>query len=744
MDTKETLNYVVEDEILAELLGEQNFSTKESAVLEVIKNAYDADASVIKLSLRKTNQGNCLVISDDGDGMDETVIKKSWMYVGKTSRGYESQESGRVYAGAKGIGRFALARLGAEIELFSKKEDGEGLVWRTNWKQAVLEKNQSIHEKGTQIYIYKLRDKWSKRFLVPLVSYLSKVYNDTEMKIIIEFENEIKEVPKLWMTPKIGENYVASLELNYNSEKQTLNYKIKSDEFNETVDRDMGIDYEKEIDSEINVHDSLKNRIKVLLETEIEEEYAEIESFDDEVPRVLSSLGSFSGSLYFSFSSTSAQDYEWYDYKYKNLVDRYEPGVILYRNAFSIDSFEGRRDWLRLAKRASSSPAAASHPTGKWRVRTNQLSGYIVIDKNENSMIKDLSNRQGIVENLYFSIFNMIILLGLSEFESYRQNIIRPINAYKKSKEQEAYSEQKDRKEAERIVKNIKKNHEKFKDLSKEDVELVISEFDRKKTENEYIKRERDEIEKGAKYDVQLLNVLATSHLKIISLGHEINNDRNNIVSVPADLEEAIKELGVWEELCDESVPFYQNIPKLLDVLKENTQKILNLTDSILEETEKQNFENKEYDIVEVMNAIIDRWRREYNWVSVELDITGDKRVIISYDQLLVIFNNLILNSIQQNGTRQELKIRIKLNHSDGDIRIKYQDDGVGLEKKYRDRPKKILEVHESSRDKGHGLGMWIVNNTITKLRGEIEEIKGDEGFMLSAFIKVEEGKNGQ
>ncbi|MBC1801561.1 sensor histidine kinase [Listeria booriae] len=738
MSIKERLSYVIEDKILAELLGEQNFSTKESAILELVKNAYDANASRVEVVLNKTNRGNCLVISDNGEGMGESAIKTSWMHVGKTSRGYESKVSNRVYAGAKGIGRFALARLGEEIELYSKKDGESGVLWKTNWEKAVIEKEQNMVKKGTTIYINKLRDKWSKRSMNPLVSYLSKVYNDTAMKIVISFDGEEQVVPKLWMNPKIGENYVSSLKLNYDAEQQILNYKIELDEFNETVRDQMGIEYENEVRAEINVNDNLKQQIKELLfEMEVDKNL-EIDSIDNEVTKALQTLGNFTAEFYFSLSVMTQKDYEWYQYKHKSLSNRYDPGIILYRNAFSIDSFEGRKDWLRLSKRAASSTAAASHPTGKWRIRANQLAGYVVIDKENNNMIKDLSNRQGIVENLHFMVFNLVILSGLSEFEMYRQNIIRQINAYQKSLEEGIHSEQKDRKEADLIVENLEKNHENVHKLSREDVGIVISEFKRKESENEYIKREKDEIEKSAKYEVQLLNVLATSHLKIISLGHEIHNDRNNIGAVPRDLEAAVRALDIWEDLCDDSLPMHKNIPELLVSLGVNTEKILTLTDSILAETEKQNFENKEHDIETIMISIVDSWRQQYKWVAIEIEILGDKKIMISYDQLFVIFNNLILNSVQQNDKMQSLVINIKLIRVDSIIRIEYQDNGKGLDKKYHANPKKILEVHESNRDKGHGLGMWIVNNTIIKLRGEIETITGHNGFTLSGFIKVE------
>ena len=116
-------------------------------------------------------------------------------------------------------------------------------------------------------------------------------------------------------------------------------------------------------------------------------------------------------------------------YKYLNTPKNIESGIILYRNAFSISSYEGRKDWLGLGKRSRKSPAAASHPTGAWRVRENQMAGYVMIDKKKNAVLQDMANRQGLDENIYYQLFVEIILVGIKEFERYRQNIVRKINA---------------------------------------------------------------------------------------------------------------------------------------------------------------------------------------------------------------------------------------------------------------------------------------------------------------------------
>lgn len=182
--------------------------------------------------------------------------------------------------------------------------------------------------------------------------------------------------------------------------------------------------------------DHLNKDISILIEEDIKNSNKQLSEQDVKnikINQVLEEIGSFDARFYFSLSSMTRNDYEWFEYKHKVLLNRYKNGVILYRNAFGIDSFEGRNDWLGISKRASKSPAAASHPTGNWRVRTNQISGCVEIDKKRNHLIEDLSNRQSIVENIYFEVFKKIILEGIGELETFRQEIIRNINTYKKT-----------------------------------------------------------------------------------------------------------------------------------------------------------------------------------------------------------------------------------------------------------------------------------------------------------------------
>lgn len=127
----EHLQYVIEDSTIAYLLGVNNFTNDESAILELVKNSYDAGALHMNISF----SGDQLVIADDGQGMDENNIRTAWMHVGKSDKSYEIFDANnrkRVLAGSKGVGRFALARLGNHVMIQTKKDSNAGFQCRNN------------------------------------------------------------------------------------------------------------------------------------------------------------------------------------------------------------------------------------------------------------------------------------------------------------------------------------------------------------------------------------------------------------------------------------------------------------------------------------------------------------------------------------------------------------------------------------------------------------------------------------
>ncbi|MDO4981975.1 MAG: sensor histidine kinase [Eubacteriales bacterium] len=709
----EQLQYVVEDKTIAYLLGVNNFTNDESAVLELVKNAYDARALTVSL----TFSGQQLTIDDNGLGMNENDIRDSWMHVGKSEKKYDIVDANnhqRILAGSKGIGRFALARLGTIVAISSKKENCQAVLWKTDWNSSTLEVDTDRGNAGTTITINGLREKWGKKKIDNLVSFLSKTYNDKAMRIEINHPDFSGNVPQFFPDPKLGINCLSTISIFYDSEKQKLYTTINSDEFSDKAQEycpNINLKF-KEIETDIFTE----------LQTSPDYDLSEAEC-----RQYLSQLGNFSGIFFFNIKPSSV-DCEKFLYKYQGLPQSMPGGVILYRNAFSISAYEGKKDWLGFGKRSRKSPAAASHPTGSWRVRENQIAGKVEIDKKRNKVLEDLSNRQGLDENIFYQLFVDTILLGVKEFERYRQDIVRKIDVKNSSSPESATTPVSDK-----VVSDPKS----IPTLSEHEAKQLAVEIKNYRQESKDARQEKASVEERYKYDIRILNVLATVGLKASSIAHEIKNDRNLISQNTEYIISALQEYGMWDEICspERTTKAYKNIPALLASSKEKSSKIISFMDVMLSEIEKRQFVSKEQNIRTLLEAIKTNWENDYAWINISVDASDSIYFVLPEDILHVVFDNLILNSIQQNDRQSHLNVIIAASLDGNLLHFSYSDNGKGLDKKYVDNPRKILEVHETTRKNGHGLGMWIVNNTAMMSGGEIGAVRNNNGFEMEFSI---------
>lgn len=708
----EKLQYVIEDNTIAEVLGVHNFSTEESAILELVKNAYDAKSSFVKLIFEK----NMLTILDDGVGMNVDDIKQKWMHVGKSTKEYTTvleNNQVRVLAGSKGIGRFALAKLGKLATVTSKKDGFPCVIWETDWNSSSVTVAEKLNDKGTKIEIKNLRDKWNKKKVENLVLFLSKTYNDNVMRIFVSHSDINTEITPYITELTPGINCLAKINLQYDSANLVLATEVVSDEF-----LDEAKEYCKDID------------LKYFFQTsDVFEELKTIDLWElseKELKNNLTLLGDFSAEFSFTITPTKS-DIEKFLYKHHTLPNETLKGVILYRNAFSISSYEGKKDWLGFGKRSRKSPAAATHKTGAWRVRENQMAGKVEIDKQRNSVLQDLSNRQGLNENIFYELFIEIIHSGIKDFERYRQNIIRHINV------KNDYKKESPSPVSEKIVSNPSS----ASTLTKEETKQLVAEIKAYKSANTKAQQERDDVETRYKYDVRILNVLATVGLKASSIAHELRNDRNSMADNIDCIISALKKFDMWDELTspENTEKSHQNVPRLLESNKRISMKLLAFMNTMLSEIEKKQFEPTWQSVNDIIQRVKKNWKEDYAWIDISIKMDDDICFMISEDYLQVILDNLILNSIQQNETKNHLDISISVNFTGNFLLFSYTDNGKGLDKKYLKNPEKILEVHETTRKKGHGLGMWIVNNTIVMSGGEIIKIDGTNGFAIEFTI---------
>ena len=118
---------------LLTMLGDQLIKNEQIAVTELMKNSYDADADWVKVSFEnfgkdyKIQENSRIVIEDNGSGMNHNVITNAWMNPAtpnKFTKNVNEQRtpSGRVIQGEKGIGRFAMLKLGKTIEMVTRPQ----------------------------------------------------------------------------------------------------------------------------------------------------------------------------------------------------------------------------------------------------------------------------------------------------------------------------------------------------------------------------------------------------------------------------------------------------------------------------------------------------------------------------------------------------------------------------------------------------------------------------------------------
>jgi signal transduction histidine kinase len=119
-------------------LGEELNPNPDQGILELVKNAYDADATWCEIQLCNVEaSGGTIVIADSGDGMDENDILSGWLVLGRSrkAQGIRSDRLRRIPAGSKGLGRLAALRMGKSVILRTRprSEPQYEYFLRINW-----------------------------------------------------------------------------------------------------------------------------------------------------------------------------------------------------------------------------------------------------------------------------------------------------------------------------------------------------------------------------------------------------------------------------------------------------------------------------------------------------------------------------------------------------------------------------------------------------------------------------------
>ena len=198
---------------LKNLIGKELITDEFIAVFELVKNSFDAHARNVTIIFEDIYEDNSkLIIKDNGKGMNYTDLIEKWLFVAYSAKkeGVEDSLPGgkadyrdkiyskRVFAGAKGVGRFSCDRLGEKLRLITIKDEEQAKIecleieWKDFEKDAKEEfVNINVEHKtlkshgygikhGTILEITGLSDNWGRDRILKLKHSLEKLINPNQ------------------------------------------------------------------------------------------------------------------------------------------------------------------------------------------------------------------------------------------------------------------------------------------------------------------------------------------------------------------------------------------------------------------------------------------------------------------------------------------------------------------------------------------------------------------------------------
>ncbi len=758
----------------ARLIGQENFANAEGAIIELVKNSYDADASVCIIIIDPVNDS--IRILDNGDGMTEKIIRNQWMTIGTDDKKVNFKTKSRIKTGAKGIGRFALDRLGKSSVMLTKTINSESLVWDVDWNQfdnsgavisdikATLQIGNSDfwgeiiemqnftglkepiidhwkQEKGTLISIDKLKDTWDERATQSLYSNLEILVPPLETNIFQLFLYSTLEPDKYGkVLPTLCDDYDYKVSSTVN-DSQSVTIKVSRNELNFGDLKRIGF-FEKSKLNEPQYQFTTFEKGEFEITTKLETLIAGYKGIDKN--NNLSKIGAFTFSFYFmKRGGGQEKDEEVGKYPYKSVnysnrtswLDKFG-GIKIFRDNFRVRPYGETKsssfDWLDLGKRALSNPTV-TRPG--YRVRPQQVYGIVNISRIDNINFEDKSSREGLQENDTFTLFKEILKSVIEIFEQDRNQIMMTLKKIYDENNKKAKAKE----EADKIIKN-KKDKKKNSDYSDPilDKDTLINAIEAYKEDIEELQDEQ-----------KILRVLASAGLIVTSFAHEFRNHTDSILPRTEELKNVLLQvidINKLKELPD----FFDPYVMLSDMRKQD-ERLKSWLDFSISSVRKDKRTRRIINMVTYIEGLekiwspllsrrnikltIDKWQfTEVNFRGHEIDLDG-------------IFNNLITNSVdaykrKDSGDLRKLKLSFAFNPTETNgINVVYQDFGPGLLEEITE-PNKIFQPFFTTKrdDKtgekiGTGLGMWIVKSTIDEYNGDVEILQTRPNFRIKITL---------
>lgn len=719
-------------------IGRDLIKDKYAAIVELVKNAYDADSKICEISLlpfektvaEKVTRGIKVIIKDDGHGMSFETVTDKWMVPSTDDKLYrKTSPEGRVMQGKKGIGRYSASMIGDDMILQTIDKVGDlttlYLIW-SDFENAkylsdvdvLIENFKTERKSGTEIIIlgdeYHLEE-WNIRQLRNLKSELRKLIPPIDKEIIqlnelhenfkiklflgdfpFEGYSNIKEDIEPYplfelfdyrISGTISNDGIAKLKFENNRIKGAP-IEILND-FKVDLNNDKNIDKQKfcgKLNVDFRVFDRDPSSIDGLIERGLKDPIT----------------GEFIGKR-----------------EARIILDTFN-GIGVYRNGFRIRPLgDAGFDWLYLDNERVQNPSL--------RVGCDQVIGFIHIESENESGLIEKSARDGLKENAEYFGLREISKQVLKELETRRFVYRQSVGLGRSNRD---------------INEKIKRLYD-FKDLQEKiSKELDTLGIDKEKRVN-INKLISDKEEKNNKIAEELKQVIALYQGQA-TVGKIINVVLHEGRKPLGYFKNQIPLISEWgQELhTNFSQELLDKIINRLSVIDEQGKIFIKLFGKLDPLSAKKRDRKKDFNVREIIENVKDVFLSELIAQNINILIECDvNQTAFGWkEDFYIIFTNLVDNSIYwlQNNEGEAKEISFKVYEDEELIIIEYRDTGPGIDK-HLIESEVIFEPEFSNKTGGGtGLGLAIAGEAIDRNDGDLKAIYSEIGAFFKIEIKIQ------
>ena len=699
-------------------LGEQLVSKQETALSELIKNAYDADATRVTLTFSNQEKlGGSLVIEDDGVGMTEDVIRSSWMRISTNTKDAEptSPVFGRARAGKKGIGRFSVQRLGKRL-IFVSKPAGEGFGYRVqfDWDRDFIA-GASLHDvfssierfakpvedQGTRLQIEDLRERWSAgdiekvwRAVVLLQPPFPVAMDDTHTVLTGSFRPDPGFKVEINDITQEAQRELFSIEKSFLS--QALATIMAS--IDESGRATLRVTSEK-----LQLEDTAEYDERLLLTGPVKLE-----------------------ARYFIYNAASLSGMS---VAQATRMGRDFGGIRIYRNGFRVQPYgDPADDWLQLAGDTSRRNILVP-------ANNSNFFGQVSIPPLAESLFEETSSREGLIENEAFIELRDFTRWAV-EWAALR--IASARNRKTKASERNFVPEHKKPSEVLRdfrerlITAQPDKNVEEDVNESFAEAEQLIVEYERVVEQQRAASIEYEE----------MLRILASLGISIGVFGHEIKGSQGALVSnlhLLNDLIAEIEDSVLKSKLSVQHLELQKAVSRVFD--------IGGYIAGLLSQTESR--ELHELSVQGSVQRFVAQFKNYMTKQGVEflLDVSPPSMRTTAmhsaeFDSVLLNFLTNAVKSMKRAKAHPK-RIKISARKTDRHIVLAFEDNGTGLEPEIEDRIFDPFFTTSASMEEdgiagpGTGLGLKIVSDIAESYGGSVAVAAPSQGYNFKIEFRI-------